>query len=150
MLMLKALEGSSRSFEATIVYHLLLSSVKTFSIFEKQLIKLPAREESFRKPTSLCAMGRVTWTLRKRAGLQIAHVQNHMPTTLLTVQKFLSRLNQRKCDMSTSISQKWGTFQSRATKYCWVSSMWACTLWLLLILSLVDSEVRSYNCLQYV
>ena len=42
MLTMKALEEGSRSFEAeaTLVYHLLLSSVKTLSIFERQLTKL--------------------------------------------------------------------------------------------------------------
>ena len=44
MLTLKALEGLK-----IIAYQLLLSSVTTMSIFEKQLIKLPVRENSFRK-----------------------------------------------------------------------------------------------------
>ena len=45
MLTLKALDGGSRSSETMIVYQLLLSSVTTMPIFEKQLIKLPAREK---------------------------------------------------------------------------------------------------------
>ena len=45
MLTLKALEG----LKIIIAYQLLLSSVTTMSIFEKQLIKLPVRENSFRK-----------------------------------------------------------------------------------------------------
>ena len=89
MLTLKALEEGSRSFEATIGYHLLLSGVKTISVLEKQSIKLPAREESFRKPTSLCAMGRV----EKRACHPTAHVQNHMPITFADCAKFLSSLS---------------------------------------------------------
>ena len=36
MLTLKALEGGSRSSEATLVYHLLLSSVKTISNFKNR------------------------------------------------------------------------------------------------------------------
>ena len=57
MLTLKALEGGSRSAEATVVYHLLLSSVASISILKKLLVKLPAGEESFKEPTSLYAMG---------------------------------------------------------------------------------------------
>ena len=53
MLTLKALEEGSRSSEATLVHHLLLCSVKTLSILEWQLIKLP---ESLGKRTSLHAM----------------------------------------------------------------------------------------------
>ena len=52
-LTLKALGGDTRSSKATLVYHELYNRVETMSIFEKQLIKLPARAESFRKPTSL-------------------------------------------------------------------------------------------------
>ena len=53
MLTLKALEMSSRSFEVTLVYCLLLSSLKTLSILEGQLIKLL---ESLRKQASLHAV----------------------------------------------------------------------------------------------
>ena len=37
---LKAPEGGSRSSEATLVYHLLLISVKTISTFKRQVVKL--------------------------------------------------------------------------------------------------------------
>ena len=78
--------------EAMIVYRLLLSSVATISIFEKHFMKLLAQKESFRKPTSLCATGRVTRTLRKRVCLPTVHVQNHMPPTFADCAKFVSSL----------------------------------------------------------
>ena len=73
MLTLKAFERGSRSIKATIVYQLLLTicSVATMSIFEKQLIELPAREKSIRKPTSLFAMGRAIWPLRRASYPQV-------------------------------------------------------------------------------
>ena len=85
MLTLKALEGGSRSSEATMVYHLLLSSVKTISVFEKQLTTGTRRK--------LQKANKLVCSLRKRAGLLTVHVQNHMPTTVADCAKFLSHLN---------------------------------------------------------
>ena len=53
MLTLKALEEGSKSPEVMLVYHLLLSSVKTIFNLERQVIKQPASAESFKKRTGL-------------------------------------------------------------------------------------------------